>query len=68
MSASVMKRSRFDRRLDKLREAEEKGQLGHKKMNRSLRKLLNNRLAVIGVIIFGSYFVIGDFCATFNAV
>ena len=52
MSASVMKRSRFDRRLDKLREAEEKGQLGHKKMNRSLRKLLNNRLAVIGVIIF----------------
>ena len=53
MSASVMKRSRFDRRLDKLREAEEKGQLGHKKMNRSLRKLLNNRLAVIGVIIFG---------------
>ncbi|MBQ6819764.1 MAG: ABC transporter permease [Clostridium sp.] len=46
------KRSRFDRKLDKIKELEESGVLGNKKVNRSLRKLLNNRLAVVGIIVF----------------
>ena len=46
------KRTRLDRRLDKIRIAEEAGLLGHKNSNRALRKLLNNKLAVAGIIIF----------------
>lgn len=47
-----VKRSRFDRKLDKIKELEEAGVLGKKNVNRSLRKLLNNKLAMAGIIIF----------------
>jgi len=47
-----IKRSRFDRKLDKLKELEEAGKLGNKGGNRSLRKLLNNKLAMVGIVIF----------------
>lgn len=46
------KRSRFDRRLDKIRTQEEAGLLKNKTSNRALRKLWNNKLAVIGLVIF----------------
>ncbi len=45
-------KSRFDRKLDKIKAKEEAGQLKNKGGNRALRKLLNNKLAVIGIIIF----------------
>lgn len=46
------KRTRLDRRLDKIRIAEEAGLLGNKGGSRALRKLLNNKLAVAGIVIF----------------
>lgn len=46
------KRSRFDRKLDRILEQEEAGLLGKKKVNRTLRKLMNNKLAIIGLFIF----------------
>lgn len=47
-----VKRSRFNQRLDKLKRLEEEGKLGGKSGNRSLRKFLNNKLAVSGIVIF----------------
>ena len=52
MAELKVKRSRLDRKFDRIREKEEAGLLGQKKVNRSLRKLMNNKLAVIGVVIF----------------
>ena len=52
MAEVRIKKSRFDRKLDKIKKLEEAGALGKKKVNRSLRKLLNNRLAIVGIIIF----------------
>ena len=52
MAEVRIKKSRLDRKLDKIKELEEAGVLGKKKVNRSLRKLLNNRLAIVGIIIF----------------
>lgn len=49
---NTKKRTRLDRKFDKLLAAEEAGKLGKSKMNRSLRKMLENRLAVIGAVIF----------------
>ena len=46
------KRSRFDRKLDKILKDEEAGLLGKKKVNRTLRKLMNNKLAIVGLVIF----------------
>lgn len=45
---------RFDRKLDKIKAREESGELKNKggNRNRALRKLLNNKLAVVGIIIF----------------
>lgn len=51
--SSRTKNRRLNRKLDKIRYMEESGQLANKKSgNRVLRKLLNNRLAVIGSVIF----------------
>lgn len=46
------KRTRLDKKFDKIRAAEEAGKLGKSKMSRSLRKLLENRLAIVGLVIF----------------
>ena len=51
------KRTRLDRKFDKLRDAEEAGLLKRSIMNRSLRKMLGNRLAVIGVAVFAIIFL-----------
>ncbi len=52
MGTVKMKRTRQDRKFDKILADEEAGRLGHKRVNRSLRKLMENRLAVIGLAIF----------------
>ncbi len=49
---NTKKRTRLDKKFDKIRAAEEAGKLGQRKMNRSLRKLLENRLAIVGLVIF----------------
>jgi peptide/nickel transport system permease protein len=50
---SMSKNERLHRKFDKIRQMEESGQLRNKKQgNRTLRKLLNNRLAVFGGVIF----------------
>jgi len=46
----------LNRKFDKMRAAEEAGQLKSKGGGRALRKMLNNRLAVAGLIIFGIIF------------
>lgn len=52
MSASS-KNARLNRKFDQIRRMEESGELQKKKSgNRALRKLLNNRLAIIGGVIF----------------
>ncbi|MGN0349979.1 MAG: ABC transporter permease [Roseburia sp.] len=52
MSSSA-KQARFNRKLDKIKRLEESGELKKRKQgNRALRKMLNNRLAVIGGLIF----------------
>ena len=47
-----VKRTALDRKLDKIRQAEESGKLGTKLTNRTLRKLTANKLAVFGLILF----------------
>ncbi|MBO1265147.1 ABC transporter permease [Proteiniclasticum sp. SCR006] len=43
---------KLDRKFDRILEREEKGLNGGKTMNRSLRKFLKNRLAIVGVVLF----------------
>ena len=47
-----VKKTALDRKLDKIRQAEESGRLGTKLTNRTLRKLTANKLAVFGLILF----------------
>lgn len=49
---TTRKKTGLDRKFDKLLAAEEAGLLGKKKANRALRKMLGNRLAVIGLVVF----------------
>lgn len=51
-AAATKKRTRLDKKFDRIREAEESGKLGKKTTNRALRKMLENRLAVIGLVVF----------------
>ena len=46
------RRTRLDRRFDKIRAAEEAGKLGRHKGSRALRKMMENRLAMIGLVVF----------------
>lgn len=46
----------LDRKFDAMRAAEEAGQLSSKGGGRAIRKMLNNRLAVAGLVIFGIIF------------
>lgn len=47
-----MSQSALDRKFDRIRDLEEAGQLGGARGNRALRKMLNNPLALIGLVIF----------------
>lgn len=48
----VSRRTRLDRQFDELRRREEAGQLKPATGSRFVRKFLNNRLAVIGLVVF----------------
>ena len=50
---ALSSRKRFQKKLDKIKMAEAAGSLKNKGGSRALRKLLNNRLAVAGIIVFG---------------
>ena len=52
MTNNKVKKTALDRKLDKIRAAEESGKLGTKLTNRTLRKLTSNKLAVIGILLF----------------
>lgn len=47
-----MRSKRLDHKFDRIREREEQGLNGKKSMNRSLRKLLKNKLAIAGIGVF----------------
>lgn len=49
---AIKKRTRLDRKFDRLLAAEEAGKLGKSKLPRSLRKMLENRMAIAGFVIF----------------
>ena len=51
--STTRRRTRLDRKFDKLRDAEEAGRLGKSKTSRAVRKMMENRLAVIGIVVFG---------------
>ncbi len=48
----ISRRSRLDRQFDRLRRLEEAGQLKPVSGSRFIRKFVNNRLAVVGLIVF----------------
>ena len=50
--SKTLKRTRLDRKFDKIRAAEEAGKLGRHKGSRALRKMMENRLAMIGLVVF----------------
>ena len=47
-----IKRTALDRKMDRIRDLEEAGKLGTKLTNRTLRKLMSNKLAVFGAVMF----------------
>ena len=52
MTNTKVKKTSLDRKMDKIRAAEESGKLNNKMTNRTLRKLTSNKLAVFGVLLF----------------
>lgn len=48
-----MSNEALNRKFDRIRAMEEAGRLSSKKGGRALRKLLNNRLAALGLVVFG---------------
>ena len=50
--SNIKRRSALDRRLDKIRALEESGRLATKLTNRTLRKIMANKLAVLGAVLF----------------
>jgi len=47
-----LKKTKLDKKMDIIKKKEEAGLIVNKPQNRALRRFLNNRLAVIGLIIF----------------
>jgi len=52
--AMKRKRTKNDRKFDRILKAEEEGRIRKSKMSRSVQKMFQNRLAVIGLMVFGS--------------
>ena len=48
----MIKKTALDRKMDRIRELEESGKLATRLTNRTLRKILSNRLAVFGAVLF----------------
>ena len=51
-TATMVRKTALDRRMDRIRSLEESGKLATKLTNRTLRKVLSNKLAVLGAILF----------------
>ena len=51
-TATMVKRTALDRRMDKIRALEESGRNATKLTSRTLRKILSNKLAVMGAVLF----------------
>ena len=51
--AMKRKRTKNDRKFDGILKAEEEGRIKKSKMSRSVQKMFQNRLAVIGLMVFG---------------
>lgn len=51
-TATIIRKTALDRRMDRIRSLEESGKLATKLTNRTLRKVLSNKLAVLGAILF----------------
>lgn len=66
MENKIKRKTRLDRRMDKLRMLEESGQLKNKKVNRYFRKFKNNRLAVLGMILFVVIVLLCTFAPVFT--
>ena len=52
MAEVNVRKNRFTQKLDKIKQLEESGELKQKNVNRTLRKFLNNKLAIVGAGIF----------------
>lgn len=52
MSEKVIRKTALDRRMDKIKALEERGRLSTKLTSRTLRKILSNKLAVFGAVLF----------------
>ena len=52
MSEKVIRRTALDRKMDKIKALEESGRLATKLTSRTLRKILSNKLAVFGAVLF----------------
>lgn len=50
--SNTIKKTALDRKLDKIRDLEESGKLATKLTNRTLRKIMANKLAVFGTALF----------------
>ena len=51
-TATMIKKTALDRKMDRIRELEESGKLATRLTNRTLRKILSNKLAVFGAVLF----------------
>ena len=51
-TVTMIKKTALDRKMDKIRELEESGKLATRLTNRTLRKILSNKLAVFGAVLF----------------
>ncbi|MBO5567487.1 MAG: ABC transporter permease, partial [Clostridia bacterium] len=51
-TTTIIRKTALDRRMDRIRALEESGKLATKLTNRTLRKVLSNKLAVLGAILF----------------
>lgn len=50
--SNKMKRTALDRKMDRIRELEESGKLATKLSSRTLRKIMANKLAIFGAVMF----------------
>ena len=62
-----MKQTALDKKFDKIRAMEEAGQLKPAKGNRALRKLMANRLAMVGLVIFSVILLMSIFAPLLTA-
>ncbi len=64
---TLSSKKRFDKKLDKIRDTKISQSANKKQSNRALRKLLNNRLAVIGGIVFAIIVIMCFFAPLFTS-